>query len=146
MRYCSKCHYDLEGLKKNTECPECGAYDRIDKLPHERHGYYSSVAVCLYIFLASTPICLYGAGPFNIAGTISLYRLPDPIVNTSYFLSIATLAYVLARTVFAFDLSKIPKWNLFIMYPLIAVLSILVASVLLTLLWVVVTIIVVSLS
>ncbi len=146
MSYCGSCHYDLKGLIENIPCPECGAHSRIDKLPPERHCYYSSVAVCCYIFITTAPICIYGAGPVNIAGTGNLYRLPDPIVNTSFVLSIAALAYVLARTVFAFDLRKMPNWNLFIMYPLIAALSIWVAAMVLMLLWIAVATVIFFLS
>jgi len=142
MRYCGNCHYDLDGLKQNAPCPECGAFDRVDKIPPQKHGYYSLVAACLYLFIASTVIFLYGVGPFTIAGngSINLNRLPVPLVNTSAILSVVSLAYVLFRTVFAFDLSKMPKWNFYIMYPLTVTLSVWAAAMLNGLLWVLVSI------
>jgi hypothetical protein len=91
----------------------------------------------VYISIVSTSIFVYGAGPFTIAGngSLNLHRLPTPLVNITAFVSLATLAYVLSRTAFNFNFSKMPKWNMYIMYPLVAVLSIWVASFLLMLLW-----------
>jgi hypothetical protein len=141
MIYCGNCHYNLDGLDDSDPCPECGSHDRINNLPPKKFGYHSLVAVCLYLFFASTALFVYGAGPFTIAGngSTNIPSLPVPFVTIMYGLSIVSMAYVLSQTVFAFDPSKLPKWNRYILYPLNFTLSIFTSVMLNGLLWVLAT-------